>query len=314
MAKPEIAILMSTYNGEKYLAEQIQSIIRQDYSNWHLYIRDDGSTDNTIDLIKEWENKDTRITFLNRDVPENLGVTGSFMNLLKNTNADYYMFSDQDDYWMEDKVSATLEKMQNSEEGNLPICVHSNLTVVDNNLKGNTLMNGPKEHWTDFKSLLFSNCVTGCTMMINQPLKELIDFQKINSNRLYVHDWWLALIAAAFGKVVYLDRSTILYRQHQGNVIGSNKKVGLIDPNDPLDGRVIRMVKISSDFWNIYGNKLTGNNRRYVENYASLVHHKSLLWNLRTVVKCPPARVTFKGNVVFSLIVIKEYKKLSELN
>lgn len=305
---------MSTYNGEKYLAEQIQSIIRQDYSNWHLYIRDDGSTDDTINLIKEWENKDTRITFLNRDIPENLGVTGSFMNLLENTNADYYMFSDQDDYWMKDKVSVTLEKMQNSEEDNLPICVHSNLTVVDANLKGNTLMNGPKKHWSDFKFLLFSNCVTGCTMMINQPLKELVDFQKINSNKLYMHDWWIALIAAAFGKVVYLNRSTILYRQHQGNVIGSSKKKGLLDPNDPLDIRVIKVVKVSSDLWDAYGNKLTGDNRRYVESYASLVHHKSPLWNLRTVIKCPPARATLKGNIAFSLFIIKEYKRLNKLN
>lgn len=314
MPQAKIAILMSTYNGEKYLAEQIQSIIRQDYSNWHLYIRDDGSTDNTINLIKEWENKDTRITFLNQDAPGNLGVTGSFMNLLENTNADYYMFSDQDDYWMKDKISVTLEKMQNSEEDNLPICVHSNLTVVDANLKGKTLMNGPKKYWSDFKSLLFSNCVTGCTMMINQPLKELVDFQKINSNKLYMHDWWIALIAAAFGKVVYLNRSTILYRQHQGNVIGSSKKIGLLDPNDPLDIRVIKVVKVSSDFWNAYGNKLTGDNRRYIENYASLVHHKNPLWNLRIVIKCPPARATLKGNIAFSLFIIKEYKRLSKLN
>ncbi len=131
MSNENVAILMSTYNGEKYLEEQVKSIISQDYTDWHLYIRDDGSTDSTVNLIKKIARDNEKITFLNENKPKNLGVTGSFMDLLANTKAQYYMFSDQDDYWMEDKISATLRKMQASEIDHMPICVHSNLTVVD---------------------------------------------------------------------------------------------------------------------------------------------------------------------------------------
>ncbi|MQB80812.1 glycosyltransferase family 2 protein [Lactobacillus reuteri] len=313
MSNENVAILMSTYNGEKYLEEQVKSIISQDYTDWHLYIRDDGSTDNTVSLIKKITRDNEKITFLNENKPKNLGVTGSFMDLLANTKAQYYMFSDQDDYWMEDKISAALKKMQASEIGDMPICVHSNLTVVDTNLHGDSLMNSSEEHWSDFKSMLFANCVTGCTMMINQELKNLIDFNKVKSNKLYVHDWWIALVAAAFGKVVYLDRSTILYRQHQGNVIGSNKRTTLFNKNEPFNGRVIRMVKITSDFWQAYGSKLTGQNKNYVKNYASLVRHRNPLWNLRIVLKYPPARATTTGNLVFAGIVVRDYQKLSRL-
>lgn len=150
-------------------------------------------------------------------------------------------------------------------------------------------------------------------MMINQELKNLLDFDKVKSNKLYVHDWWIALVAAAFGKVVYLDRSTILYRQHQGNVIGSNKKTTLFNKTEPFNGRVIRMVKITSDFWQAYGSKLTGQNRNYVESYASLVQHRNPLWNLRIVLKYPPARATTTGNLVFGGIVVRDYQKLSRL-
>ena len=141
MSNENVAILMSTYNGEKYLEEQVKSIISQDYTDWHLYIRDDGSTDNTVSLIKKITRDNEKITFLNENKPKNLGVTGSFMDLLANTKAQYYMFSDQDDYWMEDKISATLKKMQASEIGDMHICVHSNLTVVDTNLHDYSLMN-----------------------------------------------------------------------------------------------------------------------------------------------------------------------------
>ena len=111
MSNENVAILMSTYNGEKYLEEQVKSIISQDYTDWHLYIRDDGSTDNTVNLIKKIARDNEKITFLNENKPKNLGVTGSFMDLLANTKAQYYMFSDQDDYWLPDKIKVTLEEM-----------------------------------------------------------------------------------------------------------------------------------------------------------------------------------------------------------
>lgn len=314
MAKDKVAILMSTYNGEKYLRDQIESIQHQSYQDWHLYIRDDGSKDNTVKIINEYTDADQRITLISETRQQNLGVMRSFLKLLEMTDADYYMFSDQDDYWKKDKVAITLEAMKNSEELNLPICVHTNLTIVDSKLKGSTLMKD--NSWSGFRELLFANCVTGCTMMINQALKDRIDFKNKTLKNLYMHDWWLALIAAAFGKVTYLDQSTILYRQHTGNLVGSNKKGTKWYHNtveDSVNVRVIQTVRMAKDFWNVYGQALTGVDQKYTRNYASLAFHRNPFWNLQVVLKCPPVRPTFKGNLLFASLVVKDFKMLNEL-
>lgn len=313
MPKAEVAILMSTYNGEKYLEEQVRSIINQDYENWHLYIRDDGSKDNTVNLIKNFVKYNSKISLLDESNSENLGITESFMRLLARVNADYYMFSDQDDYWEKDKISATLTKMQLSEKNNLPICVHTDLTIVNANLKGNTLLNGPDYSWSSFRRLLFANCVTGCTMMINQSLKNLIDFNNQQIKNIYLHDWWIALIAAAFGKVVYLNRSTILYRQHENNVVGSNNKGTAFYNKLPANERVIQTVRMAKDFWHVYKKRLRGRDRVYTQEYASLAFHQNPLWNLYVVLKCPPVRPKIKGDLFFGYQAVKNYRILSKL-
>lgn len=313
MPQTKVAILMSTYNGEKYLRDQVMSILKQDYNDWHLYIRDDGSKDSTADIIREFVKSDERISFINESHPQNVGVTESFMKLLANVDADYYMFSDQDDYWQQDKVSATLAKMQDSEEKGQPVCVHTDLTIVDANLKGNELFYGPDYSWSGFRQLLFANCVTGCTVMINQPLKKLIDFNDKRLKNVYMHDWWIALIAAAFGKVVYLNRPTILYRQHSGNVIGESKKSNDWDNKVPANTRVIQTVRMAKDFWNAYQNKLRGKDRTYARKYASLAFHQNPFWNLLVILKCPPARQTFKGNLFFGFLIIKNYRILGRM-
>lgn len=313
MPQAKVAILMSTYNGEKYLKEQVMSIVKQDYTDWHLYIRDDGSKDNTIDIIRELAKHNKQISFINDGNPQNKGVTRSFMALLASADADYYMFSDQDDYWLPDKVSATLAKMQNTEKNDRPVCVHTDLTIVDAQLNGSELLNGPDYSWSGFRQLLFANCVTGCTMMINQPLKELINFNDEYLKNIYLHDWWIALIAAAFGKVVYLNRSTILYRQHSGNVVGSNNKGTNWYNKLPANVRVIQTVRMAKDFWNVYQDKLQGKNKAYAREYASLAFHQNPFWNLLVVLKCPPVRPTFKGNLFFGLLVVRNYRTLGKI-
>lgn len=318
MAEDTVAVLMSTYNGERYLKEQIESIITQSFSNWQLYIRDDGSTDHTVSIINEFVHKDKRIIFLNANFDKNLGVTRSFMKLLESAEANYYMFSDQDDYWKKDKIELTLKKMQDAEEkfNYKPICVHTNLTIVDNNLNGNLLMKKPEDTWSNFKQLLFKNCVTGCTMMINQALKRQINFNDKKLVNVYLHDWWIALIAAAFGKVIYLEEPTILYRQHVGNLVGSNIKGTAWYNNtvsDPVNERVIQSMRIIRDFWNAYGNQLQGTNKKYTEKYAKLIGHANLLRNFITVLHYPPVRPTIRGDILFGFLVVKNFKEINQL-
>lgn len=218
----KIAILMSTYNAARYLAEQIDSILSQQYHSWTLYVRDDGSTDKTHQIIRDYVGRDSRIVFLNENQIVNFGVTKSFLTLLNSVKADFYMFCDQDDVWLPNKVSDTLAAMLEQQYDQIPILVHCDLQVVDSNLQqidGSFFHRQGLPKQTSLQNLLIQNNVTGCTVMVNNKLKDLA---YKTSDKVIIHDWWLALIAECFGKIVFVDRALIKYRQHSGNVIGSN--------------------------------------------------------------------------------------------
>lgn len=133
-----IAILMSTYNGEKYIREQINSFLNQTNQDWKLFVRDDGSKDSTLSILGEFSDKYPDKIFLDESAPRNMGAGESFMYMLNLTDAQYYMFSDQDDVWMDDKIERTLAKVQQLEADfglDKAIGVFTDLTVVDENCK-----------------------------------------------------------------------------------------------------------------------------------------------------------------------------------
>jgi len=222
-----IYILMSTYNGFERLKDQIESIIHQDYEHWSLLIRDDGSTDGTVKITSDYALKDKRITLI-ETVRENIGPANSFMQLLAHSSSDYSMFADQDDIWLPEKIEKTMAAMLEAEKqygANTPLLVHTDLKVVDANLQLIAdsfwkYQNLSPELGSQLNRLLAQNVVTGCTMMINRALADLAT--PIPAEAV-MHDWWLALVAATFGKVVYLDDQTILYRQHGNNSVGAKR-------------------------------------------------------------------------------------------
>lgn len=214
-----INILLSTYNGERFLAEQIQSIQKQTIKDWTLLIRDDGSTDRTPDIIREFVKQDQRIQWINENQIENLGVIKNFYTLLKYQAADVYFFSDQDDIWLEDKLEVTLLEAQKHDLSK-PLLVYTDLKVVNQQLEIThvSMIKTQSAHAnTTLLQELTENTVTGGTMMINQALAK----EWNTCEGLLMHDWYLALVAAARGKLVYLDIPTELYRQHDANVLGA---------------------------------------------------------------------------------------------
>lgn len=226
-----IAILMSTYNGEKYLREQIDSFFAQTYKDWKLFVRDDGSKDNTLSVLQEYATKYPKKVSIVCDVKENLGAGKSFMHLLEITEADYYMFSDQDDVWMDDKIERTLKKFQSIESQygkDTPIGVFTDLTVVDSNL--NVLMpslwkgdNRHPEYTRNFyKQWTNRHATYGCTQMINRAAKKIVFPYKQFEGVMGAHDNWVEYILIKQGKYDYLAEPTILYRQHGTNVVGAN--------------------------------------------------------------------------------------------
>ena len=223
-----VTVLLAVYNGEKYLSAQIESILSQSFKDIKIIIRDDGSTDKSVDIINDYCNKyPDKISHL-------VGAaTGSakqnFAELLQNCDDDYIMFCDQDDIWLPQKVEKTIEAMRNAEkDGTVPVLVHSDLKVVDQDLNiiSPSFFEFQRLYQTDItlSKLLVQNYVTGCTVMINRALK-----QKCGQipKECIMHDWWLALIAVIFGKLVCVQEATMLYRQHSDNQVGAKASYGI---------------------------------------------------------------------------------------
>lgn len=222
----KIDILLATYNGEKFITEQLNSILKQTYTNWNLIIRDDGSTDKTLDIISGFvANNPSKIAIL-YDNLGHLNSTFSFAFLIENCSSEYIMFCDQDDVWLNNKIEITLDEMLKfeSENENLPLMVFTDLKEVDEelNLLTESFIKSQKLDPTIINNatkLAAMNVVAGCTTMINRKAKKYI--LPILSKNI-IHDQWIAVNIAYYGKIKYIDSTTILYRQHSRNTLGSN--------------------------------------------------------------------------------------------
>ena len=289
----KISILLSTYNGAKHLKEQLDSLYAQTYSNIEIAARDDGSSDNTIEILKSY---DVKLLM----AKENLGAKGSFAELLSyavtNSESDYFMFCDQDDIWKNNKVEKTFAKMQEMEEefDNIPLLVHTDLEVVDEHLHTISPSMWAYEYINPSKNslnhLLVHNTITGCAMMINRKLAELS--LPISSNSI-MHDWWIGLVASSFGKIGYIDETTIKYRQHGLNDTGAKKysylsimqKVYNLLFGNELDIRLLRKnIKQSKAFLEIYNAILNDEVKLMLENFSN-IESKSFIEKRKIIVK-----------------------------
>lgn len=223
-----IAILLATYNGERYLVDQIESILAQSYTEWELFLHDDGSKDRTVQIIEDYASRYPDRIHLLEGEPTG-GAKNNFFYLMNQIDAPYLMFCDQDDVWKENKISLTLKKMQEIEEEGVPCLVHSDLTVVDEGLsvisESMFAFQNLRADRDTFSNLLVQNIVTGCTMMINASLAKLSRIEEVKG--IIMHDWWLALVVSKFGKIGFVEEGTIFYRQHGGNTVGAKHANGL---------------------------------------------------------------------------------------
>lgn len=220
---PKVDILLATYNGEKYIKEQVESILNQTYENIQIIISDDCSTDNTRQVLKEYENNEKIKIFYQE---KNLGYVKNFEFLLKQVKSNLYMLSDQDDVWKKEKVEKSVEKIE-SEKLDL---VFGDLEVVDENL--NTLyksynrymhlIHKIKKYQKDYRLQYLYNCMTGCTIISRKNwIDKVLPFP--TNSKYMIHDYWLGLVIALNGKVGYIEEPYILYRQHGKNQVGSKK-------------------------------------------------------------------------------------------
>ena len=282
----KIKILLACYNGEKYISTQLDSIINQSYSNWELLISDDGSSDNTLSIIKEFCAKDNRIYIINESLTKQ-GACQNFGNLLKTAldiEWDFVMFADQDDFWYENKIQLTLDSMlDGGNSSKVPKLVYTDFEYADDEL--NPL---PKETdnnisaWKEpnLQRLLAQNNIYGCTMMINRSLAEKASPIPVFAEN---HDYWITMVAALIGEIVHLKKRTILYRQHSNNVSGhySNNSFKkrfqrYYRRNVQLEKMIRMRFEMAGELYNRFFKDISESNQKLLLEYSNFEKKKGI--------------------------------------
>jgi glycosyltransferase involved in cell wall biosynthesis len=228
MRNVSIDIGLATFNGADYLDELLQSLEAQSYRGWRIVARDDCSTDGTVEVLVTFREHMPAKMIILENAGCRQGAVGNFSSIMSSMTGDYFMLCDQDDVWKSEKVERSMAKMVELERrygADIPLLVHTDLNVVDKDLNPIAssffkYQNLNPYNTKYFNRLLVENVVTGCTLVGNRRLREMAG--EIPGEAI-MHDWWLALIASAFGQIGFINAPTVLYRQHDGNQEGAKK-------------------------------------------------------------------------------------------
>ena len=300
-----VCVLMSTYNGEKYIKEQLDSVLSQQNVELSVLIRDDGSKDRTIEIINNYIRDNSNIRLI---TGKNIGPALSFLELLKEAQeANYYAFCDQDDYWKEEKLDKAILMINKNGFGDLPILYYSNLTLTDEKLDviTNTSIRFRSNKKTDKYIPLVDNLGTGCTMVMNKRLAELLISHMPND--ITMHDAWCNIVCSLFGKVIFDNNSYIMYRQHGNNTIGmdvdknlaENAKVHLSRIKDTsLQPRFMNAVSL----WKCFGNELSKEDKQKI--YEIISYKDSLFRRLRLLFDFSIHSYSFIKDIKYRLLIL----------
>lgn len=306
-----VAIIMATYNGEKYVREQIESILASTYTDFEIFIFDDGSRDNTIDIIREYEKLyPSKIHIHQNDT--NLGVTTNFLHAVARTTMDYIMLCDQDDVWKPDKIAKTLKRMKNMESQlgkDLPLAVFTDADIVDaqlNNISNSFFkFNHLNPGKTDLPHILMENKLIGCTVMINSSIRKLLHNYPLPIHAKF-HDWWIAIMASSMGKISFINEGTLFYRQHTGNIVGGSGFINYISnriANFNKQKETLYILRRQADeFLTIYHSLLPQDSLKLVKDFVSL-NEMGFFKRRLTILKNGYLKSGFIRNVGLMLIV-----------
>ncbi len=255
--KMRVLVLLSAYNGEKFILEQLNSLKAQEGVQMHCLIRDDGSSDRTSELLEEYCRKNPGFEWIKG---QNCGVIKSFNELLKNDlcmQYDWIAFCDQDDVWLSAKLKRAVHVLMKSNLlENKPLVYCSNLELVDASLAHIGYMRSASVKVTKYTAVV-QNCATGCTMVFNQAAR--LEYLKGIDSAMEMHDYWMFLIGVYLGNLIYDSRALIQYRQHGANVIGAKKQT--------IKGAVQNLSKTGNhekmllDFMDIYSESISDDDK-----------------------------------------------------
>ncbi len=264
-----VNVLLTTYNGARFLREQLESFQYQTHAPHRITVRDDVSTDGTMSILLEWAASRPGISVL---TGPNLGVTRNFFTLLVDAgqDCDYFAFADQDDVWLPNKIENAVASLRRH-DSDQPLMYCSRVEYVDEELAHLGYSRIPKR--TDFANALVENVATGCTAVLNRRARDLVVGRF--PERALIHDWWCYLVVTAFGKVIYDPRPGIKYRQHGNNLTG-----GTASTTELFKRRLTRFLKNprnikllsgqASEFERCFGDILAPHHKKTLEDFLSV--------------------------------------------
>lgn len=282
-----VDILLATYNSSDYLAETIESVLGQDFTEWRLLVRDDGSGDCTLDITRQYTQKyPGRIVSIPSE--GHCSACKNYSILMSHSSAPYVMFCDHDDVWLPDKISESLIRMKEAEREygiGSPLLVFTDKQVVDRALNVISDSYFKYQHLNpaniNLNRLLVQNIPSGCTMLMNRLLLDACDNIP---DEAVMHDHWVSLVAAAFGHIVFLPKPTLLYRQHDQNVFGSSKYgleyffVSYRKGIEAVRERFYKNVAQAAAFYERYKDNLSSQEKRVLEEFSNL---RNVSWATR---------------------------------
>lgn len=222
-------ILLTAYNGSKHLPDLLSSLQAQSDPDFSVLIQDDGSEDGTLGLLEKCCAEDSRFSF-GSEQGKHFGAAGNFLSLIRQADADYVLLCDQDDIWEKEKLASLKKAMADMEKkygADVPLLIHSDCSLIseDGSPIGDSFFRhqGWSPNAVTLAPLLVQNNVTGCTILMNAPLRKLIAGHG-RAKELFMHDWFIALTAASFGKICFVDKPLTQYRQHGENAIGASSR------------------------------------------------------------------------------------------
>lgn len=301
-----IQVLLSTYNGEDYINEQLESLMLQNYKDIELLIRDDGSIDDTRRLLFLFQ-KRYKCLPIKIEEGKNIGVTESFFNLLENSseNAYFYAFCDQDDYWNENKLShaiSIIDRYPNER----PIMYCSRTQLVDENLSEMGYWPSIPKKKIELGNAIVQNVAVGCTIVINKAARDLLISKKPDLNKLIMHDWWFYLCLSSFGEVIFDPLPLIKYRQHSKNTVGAyfnpiKKMINLL--REFKHNKYHKCYRRQAEeFYKLYSKELSKDKKYILENFLK---NKVLIKDrLKYVLSNQVYRQSMVGNVILKILLL----------
>ena len=277
------AVLLTAYNGSRHLPALLDSLLAQTDPDFSVLVQDDGSEDDTVSLLTKICDKDPRFSF-GAEQGKHLGAAGNFISLIRQTDADYTLLCDQDDLWESDKIAVlknAMSEMESEYGASTPLLVHSDCSLISE--EGVPVGDSFFRHqgWSPeavtLPPLLVQNNVTGCTLIMNAPLRRLIA-SHARAKDLFMHDWFIALTAASFGKVRFVRQPLTRYRQHSGNAIGASAqpllKRGLaaLARRQDAKRRILLTYTHTRVFSRLYEGQLPAEAQRIVSEYLATQH------------------------------------------